>query len=79
MVRDTLFQKLVLTVNDLQLRKALMFMASTMPAYALGFFITIILNGMGFSEETSFLLTAPPYVAAVNFFPHTPPILLNRF
>lgn len=43
---------------------ALMFMASTMPAYALGFFITIILNGMGFSEEMSLLLTAPPYVAA---------------
>jgi len=56
-----------------------MFMASTMPAYALGFFITIILNGMGFSEEMSLLLTAPPYVAAVSFFPHILPTLLNRF
>jgi hypothetical protein len=79
MVRDTLFQKLVLKLNNLPLSEALMFMASTMPAYALGFFITIILNGMGFSEEMSLLLTAPPYVAAVSFFPHILPTLLNRF
>lgn len=79
MVRDTLFEKIVLKLNNLPLSEALMFMASTMPAYALGFFITIILNGMGFSEETSLLLTAPPYIAAVNFLLHIILTLLNCF
>ncbi|TEB33563.1 MFS general substrate transporter [Coprinellus micaceus] len=43
---------------------ALMFLASTMPAYAIGFFITILLSSMGFSLMESLLLSAPPYVAA---------------
>ncbi|KAJ3519094.1 hypothetical protein NMY22_g13355 [Coprinellus aureogranulatus] len=43
---------------------ALMFLASTMPAYAIGFFITILLSAMGFSLTESLLLSAPPYVAA---------------
>ncbi|KAF5341749.1 hypothetical protein D9611_001465 [Ephemerocybe angulata] len=43
---------------------ALMFMSATMPAYAIGFFVVILLQGMGFSVRDSLLLTAPPYVAA---------------
>ncbi|RDB25238.1 putative transporter C11D3.18C [Hypsizygus marmoreus] len=43
---------------------ALMFMCATMPAYAIGFFITIILAGMGFSTRDSLLLSAPPSVFA---------------
>jgi len=43
-----------------------MFLAATMPAYAIGFFITIILRGMGYNLRDSFLLTAPPYAAAVR-------------
>ncbi|KAF6751159.1 major facilitator superfamily domain-containing protein [Ephemerocybe angulata] len=43
---------------------AIMFMASTMPAYAIGFFSTIIINGMGYSAAMALLLTAFPYVAA---------------
>ncbi|KAF9049870.1 major facilitator superfamily domain-containing protein [Panaeolus papilionaceus] len=43
---------------------ALMFMCSTMPAYAIGFFITIILGTMGYDVKMSLLLTAPPYVFA---------------
>ncbi|PPQ68482.1 hypothetical protein CVT25_008408 [Psilocybe cyanescens] len=39
---------------------ALMFIATTMPAYAIAFFSTIILRGMGYSEKASLLLTAPP-------------------
>lgn len=37
---------------------AIMFMASTMPAYAIGFFSTIIINGMGYSAAMALLLTA---------------------
>jgi len=43
---------------------ALMFMASTMPAYAIGFFITTLLIGMGFNLKEALLLVAPPYIAA---------------
>ncbi|RXW19924.1 hypothetical protein EST38_g5926 [Candolleomyces aberdarensis] len=43
---------------------ALMFMSAAMPAYAIGFFITILLRSMGFSIMEALLLTAPPYVAA---------------
>ena len=43
-----------------------MFLASTVPAYAMGFFITIILQGMGFSDSLSLILTAPPGVFAVS-------------
>jgi hypothetical protein len=45
---------------------AFMFLASTVPAYAIGFFITIILRGMGFSESLSLILTAPPGIFAVS-------------
>jgi len=48
---------------------ALMFMCSTMPAYAIGYFITIILFGMGWGLKDALLLSAPPYVfAAVSTF-----------
>jgi len=45
---------------------AFMFLASTVPAYAMGFFITIILQGMGFSDSLSLILTAPPGILAVS-------------
>ncbi|ESK93153.1 high-affinity nicotinic acid transporter [Moniliophthora roreri MCA 2997] len=44
---------------------ALMFMAATMPAYAISFFSTIIISGMGWDVGSSLLLTAPPYIFAV--------------
>ncbi|TFK73949.1 MFS general substrate transporter [Pluteus cervinus] len=48
---------------------ALMFMCATMPAYAIGFFVTIILAGMGWGIRDSLLLSAPPYVfAAISAF-----------
>jgi len=48
---------------------ALMFLSSAMPAYAIGFFITIILRTMGFSITMSLVLTAPPYIfAAISTF-----------
>ncbi|KAH6903110.1 major facilitator superfamily domain-containing protein [Coprinopsis sp. MPI-PUGE-AT-0042] len=43
---------------------ALMFMSSTMPAYVIGFFSTIIIHGMGYSTAMSLVLTAFPYCAA---------------
>lgn len=43
---------------------SLMYLCATMPAYAIGFFITIILRGMGWSVTNSLLLSAPPYVFA---------------
>jgi len=46
---------------------ALMFFCATVPAYAIGFFIVIILNGMGWSVTQSLLLTTPPYVFAAIF------------
>ncbi|KNZ74905.1 hypothetical protein J132_05904 [Termitomyces sp. J132] len=36
---------------------SLMYMCATMPAYAIGFFVTIILRGMGWSVTDSLLLT----------------------
>ncbi|KAJ7045663.1 high-affinity nicotinic acid transporter [Mycena alexandri] len=40
---------------------ALMFMCSTMPAYAVAYFVTIILNSMGWNVRDSLLLSTPPY------------------
>ena len=37
-----------------------------MPAYAIGFFITIILRSMGYSTLMSLVLTCPPYFFAVS-------------
>jgi len=48
---------------------ALMFMCSTMPAYVVGYFITIILNSMGWGVTDSLLLSAPPFIfAAISCF-----------
>jgi len=45
---------------------ALMFMNSTMPAYAFSYFLPIILQrGMGYSDAMAQILTAPPFVFAV--------------
>ena len=40
----------------------LMFMSSTMPAYAITYFITTLLTGMGFNVRDALLLSAPPFV-----------------
>ncbi|KAF5312730.1 hypothetical protein D9619_003612 [Psilocybe cf. subviscida] len=49
---------------------AFMFLASTIPAYAIAFFITIILKAMGYTTSVALLLTAPPgiFAAASCFF-----------
>jgi len=44
---------------------ALMFMSSTMPAYAFAYFSPVIIRGMGYSGGVSNLLAAPPVVFAV--------------
>ncbi|KDQ18925.1 hypothetical protein BOTBODRAFT_28407 [Botryobasidium botryosum FD-172 SS1] len=43
----------------------LMYLGVTAPTYAIGYFLPIILGGMGFSTRDSQLLSAPPYVASV--------------
>ncbi|KAJ7174164.1 major facilitator superfamily domain-containing protein [Mycena crocata] len=45
----------------------LLFMSSTMPAYAFSFFLPVILAGGGYTVETSLLLSAPPYVFAAIY------------
>ncbi|THV05149.1 MFS general substrate transporter [Dendrothele bispora CBS 962.96] len=42
----------------------IMYMCATIPAYAIGFFVTIILSGMGWDLEHSLLLSSCPYVFA---------------
>jgi cyanate permease len=44
---------------------ALMFMSTTMPAYALAYFAPVIILGMGYSTAVTQLLSAPPVVFAV--------------
>ncbi|KIK67517.1 hypothetical protein GYMLUDRAFT_156068, partial [Collybiopsis luxurians FD-317 M1] len=47
----------------------IMFMCATIPAYAIGFFVTIILSGMGWDLAHALLLSAPPYIfAALSVF-----------
>ncbi|KAJ7600811.1 major facilitator superfamily domain-containing protein [Mycena floridula] len=41
-----------------------MFMCSTMPSYAIAFFLPIILASMGWGEAAALLLSAPPYIFA---------------
>jgi len=43
----------------------LLFLCSTLPAYAFSYFLVIILNGFGYSARDSQLLSAPPYITAV--------------
>ncbi|KAF8178649.1 major facilitator superfamily domain-containing protein [Mycena galopus ATCC 62051] len=42
----------------------LMFMCCTLPAYALAYFISIILEGLGWGTTDALLLSAPPYAPA---------------
>ncbi|KAF9268568.1 MFS general substrate transporter [Marasmius fiardii PR-910] len=44
----------------------LMFLCATIPAYANGLFVTVILSGMGWGMKDSLLLSAPPYVFAAG-------------
>ncbi|KAJ4483508.1 major facilitator superfamily domain-containing protein [Lentinula aciculospora] len=47
----------------------IMFMCASIPAYAIGFFVTVILSGMGWNLELALLLSAPPYIfAALSVF-----------
>jgi len=43
----------------------LLFLCSTLPAYAFSYFLVIILNGFGYNARDSQLLSAPPYITAV--------------
>ncbi|KAG6857182.1 hypothetical protein H0H87_008247 [Tephrocybe sp. NHM501043] len=43
----------------------IMFMCSTLPAYAQAYFLTIILRGLGWSKTAAMLLSAPPYLPAI--------------
>lgn len=43
----------------------LLFLCSTLPAYAFAYFLALILNGFGFSVRDSQLLSAPPYIASI--------------
>jgi hypothetical protein len=46
---------------------ALMFMCCTMPAYAIGYFITTILHGMGWNVTDTLLLVSPFLSGFMNF------------
>lgn len=43
---------------------ALMYMCAAVPAYVAGFFVTLILSGMGWNLQMSLLLSASPYISA---------------
>ncbi|KAJ6491842.1 major facilitator superfamily domain-containing protein [Mycena vitilis] len=43
---------------------ALMFLCATISTYGVGFFVTLILRGLGWSVAASLLLSAPPFVLA---------------
>ncbi|PFH52138.1 hypothetical protein AMATHDRAFT_79876 [Amanita thiersii Skay4041] len=59
-------EKIVAYLRDWTLwASGLMFMCASMPAYALAYYISIILRGMGYSEATALLLSAPPYGPAI--------------
>ncbi|KAL0956452.1 hypothetical protein HGRIS_002600 [Hohenbuehelia grisea] len=62
---EVTFRKVVKHLCDWTIwANGLMFMCTAMPSYAVGYFITIILSGMGWGITDSLLLTAPPYVFA---------------
>ncbi|KAJ7287182.1 major facilitator superfamily domain-containing protein [Mycena rebaudengoi] len=59
------FRKVMSHLGDWTLwAYGLMFMCCTLPAYALAYFISIILKGMGWSTTNALLLSAPPYAPA---------------
>ncbi|KAJ7169056.1 major facilitator superfamily domain-containing protein [Mycena crocata] len=47
---------------------AFMFLCGTMSTYGVGFFVTLILRGLGWSVAASLLLSAPPFIFAVRLF-----------
>ncbi|KAK0241418.1 major facilitator superfamily domain-containing protein [Armillaria nabsnona] len=67
---DSLKGKVLLHLSDWKVWVyAVMYLCITVPAYAVGYFVTLILRGMGWSVEMSLLLSAPPYIfAAVSVF-----------
>lgn len=46
---------------------AVLFMCTTLPAYAFAYFLPIILSGGGYPVQTSLLLSAPPYISAAFY------------
>lgn len=46
---------------------ALLFMASAVCIYAFAYFTSVILRGMGYSTERTFLLSAPPALTAIPY------------
>ncbi|KAJ2922386.1 hypothetical protein H1R20_g14700, partial [Candolleomyces eurysporus] len=61
----TLKKVMAVLLDPISWSFGLMFLASTMPAYAVGFFITPILLSMGYTVSESLLLSAPPAGAAM--------------
>lgn len=62
------FSKCLTYARDLKIWAfAFLFMATTIPSYAMSFFLPVILAGMGDDIEKSQLLAAPPYAASVVF------------
>ncbi|KAF8891797.1 major facilitator superfamily domain-containing protein [Infundibulicybe gibba] len=60
------FRKVLTHLSDWTLwAYGIMFMCVTLPAYALAYFISIILNDMGWSKTQALLLSAPPYGPAI--------------
>lgn len=63
LVYSWLFALLTCTPHSM----GLLFLSSTLPAYAFAYFLALILRGFGYSIADSQLLAAPPYVAAIFF------------
>ncbi|KAK0437695.1 major facilitator superfamily domain-containing protein [Armillaria borealis] len=62
---DSMRGKVLLHLSDWKVWTfALMYLCVTVPAYAVGFFVNLILSGMGWNLQMSLLLTAPPYIFA---------------
>ncbi|KZV82342.1 MFS general substrate transporter [Exidia glandulosa HHB12029] len=76
---DTLtFAKCLTYAKDLKIWAfAYLFCATTVPSYAMSFFLPVILAGMGYNIRDTQLLAAPPYVAA-TFFGLTAAYLADR-
>ncbi|KAK0184767.1 major facilitator superfamily domain-containing protein [Armillaria mellea] len=62
---DSMSGKVLLHLSDWKVWIfAVMYLCVTVPAYAVGFFVNLILSGMGWNLQMSLLLTAPPYIFA---------------
>ncbi|KAK0219197.1 major facilitator superfamily domain-containing protein, partial [Armillaria fumosa] len=62
---DSMRGKVLLHLSDWKVWIfAVMYLCVTVPAYAVGFFVNLILSGMGWDLQMSLLLTAPPYIFA---------------